>query len=60
METFFDPSKHPKIKLTVRGNRKTGILEALVDTGFDSYLSLPINVAILLGLGGLRKMSNFI
>lgn len=50
METFFDPSKHPKIKLTVSGNRKIGILEALVDTGFDGYLSLPINVAILLGL----------
>jgi len=50
METFFDSNKHPKTKLTVGGSKKTGILQAIIDTGFDGYLSLPINVAILLGI----------
>ncbi len=50
METFFDVRKHPKILLTVVGARKSSSLEAILDTGFDGYLSLPINVAITLGI----------
>lgn len=50
METFFDLRKHPKIKLTVVGARKSSLLEAILDTGFDGYLSLPINIAVTLGI----------
>jgi len=50
METFFDARKHPKIKLTVFGAKKGSSLEAILDTGFDGYLSLPINIAITLGI----------
>lgn len=50
METFFDLKKHPKIKLTVVGARKSSLLEAILDTGFDGYLSLPINIAVTLGI----------
>ncbi len=50
METFFDSRKHPKIRLTVVGARKSSLLEAILDTGFDGYLSLPISVAVTLGI----------
>lgn len=50
METFFDSRKHPKIKLTVIGARKSSLLEAILDTGFDGYLSLPISIAVTLGI----------
>ena len=50
METFFDARKHPKIKLTVIDARQSSLLEAILDTGFDGYLSLPINIAVTLGI----------
>lgn len=50
METFFDARNHPKIKLTVVGARKSSLLEAILDTGFDGYLSLPISIAVTLGI----------
>ncbi len=50
METYFDVNRQPKINLLVKGSRKSGILVALLDTGFDGYLSLPITLAISLGL----------
>lgn len=50
METFFDERKHPKIKLSVKGRRQSGKLEAVLDTGFDGFLSLPITSAVTLGL----------
>lgn len=50
MEAFFDQKKHPKIKFRVKGTRQSGSLEAILDTGFDGYLSLPVNIAISLGL----------
>lgn len=50
METFFDSRKHPKIRLTVVGARKSSLLEAILDTGFDGYLSLPISIAVTLGI----------
>lgn len=50
METFFDPRNHPKIKLAVGGARQTSLLEAILDTGFDGYLSLPISIAVTLGI----------
>jgi len=50
METFFDTRDHPKIKLAVGGAKQSILLEAILDTGFDGYLSLPINIAVTLGI----------
>ncbi len=50
METFFDDRNHPKIKLAVGGAKQNNLLEAILDTGFDGYLSLPINIAVTLGI----------
>lgn len=50
MKTSFDERGHPKIKLAVGGRRQKRLLTALLDTGFDGYLSLPISAAIQLGL----------
>ena len=50
MEAFFDARNHPKIKLAVSGARQTSLLEAILDTGFDGYLSLPISIAVTLGI----------
>lgn len=50
METFFDAKNHPKIRLVVGGARQTNLLEAILDTGFDGYLSLPISIAVTLGI----------
>jgi len=50
METFFDSRNHPKIRFTVVGARKSSLLEAILDTGFDGYLSLPISIAVTLGI----------
>lgn len=50
METFFDAKNHPKIRLAVGGARRTNLLEAILDTGFDGYLSLPISIAVTLGI----------
>lgn len=50
METFFDSRQHPKVRLTVVGARKSSLLEAILDTGFDGYLSLPISLAVTLGI----------
>ncbi len=50
MEAFFDARKHPKIRFMVSGVRKSQRVEAVIDTGFDGYLSLPISVAVSLGL----------
>ena len=50
METFFDSRNHPKIRFTVVGARKSSLLEAILDTGFDGYLSLPISTAVTLGI----------
>jgi predicted aspartyl protease len=50
METFFDSRNHPKIRLAVGGAKQSSLLEAILDTGFDGYLSLPINIAVTLGI----------
>jgi predicted aspartyl protease len=50
METFFDEKRHPKIRLAVGGAKQSSLLEAILDTGFDGYLSLPINIAVTLGI----------
>jgi len=50
METFFDTKNHPKVKLAVSGAKQSSLLEAILDTGFDGYLSLPISIAVTLGI----------
>lgn len=50
METFFDVKNHPKIRLAVGGAKQSNLLEAILDTGFDGYLSLPISLAVTLGI----------
>lgn len=50
METFFDAKNHPKIRLAVGGAKQSNLLEAILDTGFDGYLSLPISLAVTLGI----------
>lgn len=36
--------------MAVSGARQTSFLEAILDTGFDGYLSLPISIAVTLGI----------
>jgi len=50
MEAFFDENNHPKIRIFVKGKRQKGRLTCLLDSGFDGYLCLPINIAVGLGL----------
>jgi len=50
MEAFFDERDHPTVKLVVAGSKKKRIIAAILDTGFDGFLSLPVTVAVTLGL----------
>jgi predicted aspartyl protease len=50
MKAFFDSYGRPKVKLAIRGTRQSGTLEAILDTGFDGFLSLPVATAVPLGL----------
>lgn len=50
MKAYFDEKRRPKLILNVKGRKQSGKLEAIIDTGFDGYLALPINIAISLGL----------
>lgn len=50
MKAYFDKRKHPKVILDLKGKKQSGKLEAILDTGFDGYLALPINIAVSLGL----------
>lgn len=50
MEAYFDRQKRPKVNLAVIGRKQTVNITATLDTGFDGFLSLPINIAVSLGL----------
>jgi clan AA aspartic protease len=52
LETFgyFDKFVHPRVRLIVKGLRKSLRNDPVVDTGFDGDLCLPVKVAIQLGL----------
>ena len=50
MEAFFDEQRHPMVKLAVAGSKKRRLITAILDTGFDGFLSIPITVAVTLGL----------
>jgi len=47
---YFDKSLHPRVRLTVKGSRKSIPVAPVVDTGFDGDLCLPVEIAIQLGL----------
>ena len=47
---YLDELGNPKVPLMVRGARGDLMLSALIDTGFDGDLCLPVSVAIELGL----------
>ena len=50
MEAYFDENNHPKVKLKVGGRKNKHLLTAILDTGFDGFLSLPLTIAVGLGL----------
>ena len=39
MEAYFDETDHPKVKIIVSGRKQKRIITAILDTGFDGYLS---------------------
>ncbi|MDZ7261338.1 MAG: hypothetical protein ONB05_04455 [candidate division KSB1 bacterium] len=47
---YIDEIGTPLIDVTVEGTRSKITLPALIDTGFDGDLSLPIDIAVELGL----------
>ncbi len=50
IEGWIDPVEGPRIRLQVSGRRDRVAVDALLDTGFDGDLCLPIAVAVPLGL----------
>jgi len=47
---YFDGAGRPRVTVSVFGNRGETTIDALIDTGFDGALCVPIPVAIPLGL----------
>jgi clan AA aspartic protease len=47
---YFDKFLPPRVRLIVKGLRKSLRIDPVVDTGFDGDLCLPIKMAIQLGL----------
>jgi clan AA aspartic protease len=47
---YFDQDYQPRVSITVRGARTAVTLEAVIDTGFDGFLCLPLTIAVELGL----------
>lgn len=50
MRASFDAFGAPRVEIEVKGSRATVQVSALLDTGVDGDVSLPIGVAIQLGL----------
>lgn len=47
---YFNKAGHPAVEITAIGIRDRFYIEAIVDTGFDGDLCLPVQIAIQLGL----------
>jgi len=47
---YFDDYGQPRVRITVTGLYKAITIDAVIDTGFDGDLCLPIQVGIELGL----------
>jgi len=50
MKGYVDEYLQPKLKVKAKGLRKTIEIEAVIDTGFDAELCLPLSIAVQLGL----------
>jgi len=50
IEGYFDEYRQPRIRITVVGTHGEATVDAVIDTGFDGDLCLPILIAIKLGL----------
>ena len=50
MRGYFDDTGQPRLTVLLSGNRGETTVDALIDTGFDGALCVPIPVAIPLGL----------
>lgn len=50
MRGYFDNEGRPRITASLFGSRAETTMEPLIDTGFDGALSIPIPLAIPLGL----------
>jgi len=50
MKGYIDEHRHPLIKIKVKGIRKETEIYAIVDSGFDGEVCLPLQIAISLGL----------
>ena len=47
---YFDDVGQPRIAVSIFGNRGEVTIDAVIDTGFDGALCLPLSLAIPLGL----------
>ena len=47
---YFDDVGQPRIAVSIFGNRGEVTVDAVIDTGFDGSLCLPLSLAIPLGL----------
>ena len=47
---YFDDVGQPRIAVSIFGNRGELTIDAVIDTGFDGSLCLPLSLAIPLGL----------
>jgi len=50
MVTYFDEDGRPMAQITVGGARTQVEIEALIDTGFDGAVCIPVRIATQLGL----------
>ena len=50
IQGYIDEARQPRVAITVHGARGELTLDAVIDTGFDGDLCLPVPVAIELGL----------
>lgn len=50
MGAFLDEYNQPKIQITLEGHRTERTIDAIIDTGFNGDICLPISTAIELGL----------
>lgn len=47
---YVDELNRPRLTINVIGDRAEAKLDALIDTGFDGSLCLPLSIAVQLGL----------
>ena len=47
---YINANRLPRIKVKVIGGRASTSLEAIIDTGFDGDLCIPIGIAVQVGL----------